>query len=323
MKAEEAEQIGIGLIQLPLSERFIAKSEASGDNRVFTAADVLGERIVRVASLMVVAARDPELVMVNARPDQQLDALAQFARMALLAPAYLWTENVRHAMAGIYGPTPELPRHVISPKLLPAPSMWWTFETGITIASRKVHGSEAVIDALMIRDLVDAFELYIVGEITSDDTIPIAVRVGRESLPFVQCHRIKYGSTYPDEFTDDPVLSHLQTVLMFSAFLNSPYIPKTTKRLFRAERRENKRRNAPDFGEEITFITLRSPEPRRHEPREGDTAAVDWKHRWIVRGHYRAQWYPGEAAHHVIWIAPYMKGPEDAPLIEHAYRVAR
>jgi hypothetical protein len=106
------------------------------------------------------------------------------------------------------------------------------------------------------------------------------------------------------------------------AFLNSPYIPKTVRRLLRAERREIARYKAADLGEEITFVTLRRPEPRRHG-KEEELAGVDWKHRWIVSGHYRAQWYPSEAAHHVIWIAPYMKGPEDAPLIEHAYRVAR
>jgi hypothetical protein len=42
-----------------------------------------------------------------------------------------------------------------------------------------------------------------------------------------------------------------------------------------------------------------------------------------VNGHVRAQWYPSEQAHRLIWIAPYLKGPEDAPMLTHAYKVAR
>jgi hypothetical protein len=55
----------------------------------------------------------------------------------------------------------------------------------------------------------------------------------------------------------------------------------------------------------------------RHEPGRVYT------HRWLVRGHHRAQWYPSLKAHKVVWIAPYIKGPADAPLKMPVYVVKR
>jgi hypothetical protein len=47
-------------------------------------------------------------------------------------------------------------------------------------------------------------------------------------------------------------------------------------------------------------------------------SSVEWSHRWIVRGHWR--WQPfknekGQDDRKRIWIAPFMKGPEDKPLV--------
>lgn len=43
-----------------------------------------------------------------------------------------------------------------------------------------------------------------------------------------------------------------------------------------------------------------------HEP-------IDWAYQWSVRGHWRNQWYAKEGRHEVIWIAPFVKGPEGKP----------
>lgn len=44
---------------------------------------------------------------------------------------------------------------------------------------------------------------------------------------------------------------------------------------------------------------------------------VQWRHRWLVRAHFRRQPYPslGEGVYKQILIAPYIKGPEGAPLL--------
>jgi hypothetical protein len=40
---------------------------------------------------------------------------------------------------------------------------------------------------------------------------------------------------------------------------------------------------------------------------------VPWSCRWLVRGHWRQQWFPARATHAPMWIHPYIKGPEDKP----------
>lgn len=49
----------------------------------------------------------------------------------------------------------------------------------------------------------------------------------------------------------------------------------------------------------------------------------EWKHRWMVRGHWRRQWYRSIQAHRPVWINPFVKGPDDAPLLggEKVYSV--
>lgn len=41
----------------------------------------------------------------------------------------------------------------------------------------------------------------------------------------------------------------------------------------------------------------------------------EWKHRWVVRMHKVRQWYPSEQRHKIIYRGPYIKGPEDKPLL--------
>lgn len=38
-------------------------------------------------------------------------------------------------------------------------------------------------------------------------------------------------------------------------------------------------------------------------------------HRWLVRGHWRRQWYPGDQVHRVIWIDEHEAGSTDHPLL--------
>jgi hypothetical protein len=56
----------------------------------------------------------------------------------------------------------------------------------------------------------------------------------------------------------------------------------------------------------------------------GGDGSREYVHRWVVRGHWRRQWYRSIQAHRPIWITPYVKGPEDAPLLggEKVYSVA-
>lgn len=77
------------------------------------------------------------------------------------------------------------------------------------------------------------------------------------------------------------------------------------------------RRRAKRYGKEdahVTVIRLRRP---KHKT-DGESQEVDWKSRWIVGGHWRKQRYgkrDEEPYYRNIWIAPYVKGPDDKPLV--------
>jgi hypothetical protein len=71
------------------------------------------------------------------------------------------------------------------------------------------------------------------------------------------------------------------------------------------------RANWKDIKEVVVF-TLRRAKPPKYE---GDEREVQWSHRWLVQGHWRNQWYSSEKVHRQIWIAPFIKGPDDKPLI--------
>ena len=85
----------------------------------------------------------------------------------------------------------------------------------------------------------------------------------------------------------------------------------------RARRREAARLGFPP-DTEVVIVRLRGEEQPRKDP-TGEEA--NYSHRFIVGGHWRNQWYPSEKVHRQIRIAPYVKGPEDKPLIVRPRRV--
>lgn len=66
----------------------------------------------------------------------------------------------------------------------------------------------------------------------------------------------------------------------------------------------------------VRYIDLRRArtEPPDHAP-ERPTGTREYRHRWVVRGHWRNQYYPSRNDHRPIWIDPHLAGPEDKPLL--------
>jgi hypothetical protein len=87
----------------------------------------------------------------------------------------------------------------------------------------------------------------------------------------------------------------------------------TTSRIVRPDRaalrRLAKQRDTSDPA--VRVISLRTPEPSEASSRDGH----EYRHQWVVRGHWRQQWYPSIADHRPVWIAPHIKGPDGAPLL--------
>jgi hypothetical protein len=64
---------------------------------------------------------------------------------------------------------------------------------------------------------------------------------------------------------------------------------------------------------EYVVVQLRKTEYKSGE-KSDDGRFIDWSHRWVVGGHWRWQPYK-ETGKKRIWIAPYVKGPDDKPLV--------
>lgn len=87
----------------------------------------------------------------------------------------------------------------------------------------------------------------------------------------------------------------------------------TTTRIVRPDRASGRRldRSGDLTDRAVRVINLRIPDPS-----EGDRPSDrEFRHQWIVRGHWRQQWYPSIDDHRPVWIAPHIKGPEGAPLL--------
>lgn len=78
----------------------------------------------------------------------------------------------------------------------------------------------------------------------------------------------------------------------------------------RAERRRTARAQLPD--RPVRVVRLRG---RQSEHDSTGMGGREYRHRWIVRGHWRQQWYPTLDDHRPIWINAHAKGPDDAPLL--------
>ena len=67
----------------------------------------------------------------------------------------------------------------------------------------------------------------------------------------------------------------------------------------------------------VTIIDLRSAyAPDQREETGSDPAGRRYRHRWVVRGHWRYQPYgPEHSLRRKQWIPVHLKGPDGAPLL--------
>jgi hypothetical protein len=91
-------------------------------------------------------------------------------------------------------------------------------------------------------------------------------------------------------------------------FLNSPYVSTVEEHPPRPERRRASR-----AGKQLPSVRIVVLRKRERETPEALDQPVEWSCRWLVRGHWRNQWYPSARVHRPVWIAGYLKGSSDKP----------
>lgn len=81
-----------------------------------------------------------------------------------------------------------------------------------------------------------------------------------------------------------------------------------------APTRAQRRRFAgpPEAIEQLRVVKLRKT-VRRNGHQQGASEAVEWSCQWAVAGHWKHHWYARSKEHRPIWIAPFIKGPDDKP----------
>jgi hypothetical protein len=103
--------------------------------------------------------------------------------------------------------------------------------------------------------------------------------------------------------------------LVFAAFrlaAQRGLVEQDTTRTPRSERRRTARLGLPERDVRVARIRRTVHDSGTEN---GTGQGREYQHRWVVRGHWRNQWYPTVEAHRPIWISPHVKGPDDAPLI--------
>lgn len=134
--------------------------------------------------------------------------------------------------------------------------------------------------------------------------------VVRNFFPWLHGHALK--SIYPVDYSA-PYISDVKRIIAAIGLFMQQRI--AVSHVAHASRNVYKRTLIRTGKEppELRIVKLRATESRIYERSESE--GREWSMRWIVRGHWRNQWYPTKKANSQIWIAPYIKGPAGKPVI--------
>ncbi len=286
-----------------------------------------GEQLVMALQLYG-SAIDPSLAILSAGLEGGPTAPAvrqlQLATQIWAATPYLWTDQIYRAIRS----SPALPSHVVSRTILPFPLMYWSFETAyplldVGISTKTGALVAAEINWMLVVDQGDSFVVIHDQASSARDQAHTPLSIVGGKMP--------YGMQWPEDAPDATrgMGTTAELVLRMLAFLNSPYVAQTEEALPRALRRRQLHDiTDPALAERenkatIHVVALRKRTPPTENTAEGETAASTWQHQWWVTGHFRAQWYASTKSHKVVWIAPYLKGPTDKPVLDKVYAVKR
>lgn len=150
---------------------------------------------------------------------------------------------------------------------------------------------------------------------------------------FIPAHGYEWCGLTPMEFTDmqgwpggvsdgassgdiDASIALERTILATWLLMGQTLSRSESMTAPRAARRRIERLD-PVLDPTVRYIDLRRARtvPSDRPDDEVGTGAREYRHRWIVRGHWRNQYYPSRGDHRPIWIDPHFAGPDDKPLL--------
>lgn len=220
------------------------------------------------------------------------------------AQPFLW----RNHAAQICRESPDLPRHVIGRHAFPYPLMFVSLETNYITRLRQSGGElECLMDSYLV--------------VAASDFLRVFTFCTLEETNFVVRTQFTFGKTYPDDFRGDELFS-LTYLLKMAAFMDGKILVETKCPIDRPQRRRMARAGVSRKVQDqlVSVVELRATETVTSGREATD---FERQHHWWVRGHWRAQWYASEQAHHPKWIDAHIKGDRLKPLLEKVYDVRR
>lgn len=133
---------------------------------------------------------------------------------------------------------------------------------------------------------------------------------GRVAYP-AQSKVWMFGKSIGDS-TEQPTREHVRWVATLLEFLGQRIVVRSQRVASRPAQRNAARQNF-QHSPIVNVVELRRRE-HHYTEREGQPNPREWSCQWLVRGHWRQQWYPSLGTHQPRWIEPYAKGPNDKPL---------
>lgn len=277
-------------------------------NRLFkivSAEDVLAEKICLSIAILEANVGNPDNpYQCIDIPDAVLDQGRVMTSQAIdRAVPYLWASaEIRKAAAAL-----KIPDHRLSRNVLPFPDLYWTWPEDLVIAENYPQWNDVGCVAVVLSDVgigITATQIFThwsspMGDIDRWFMIPGAI--------------CKYG---------EMVNPQIKPFLAMLSFLKSRFLQHEIRKPERSIRKEIARLGQVEMPA-VNFVDLRYPQREEAERSGQNKMSIDRKYRWLVSGHIRAQWYPSSGSHDLIWIDPYIKGPDHAPMKPSAYRVIR
>lgn len=232
---------------------------------------------------------------------------------------YFWEKNIQTTVFNSAGDIKDA-FTLINEVNLPKRDCWWHLERvlgTVNPETREPDGSTINFISMGWRDNKFGFTAWMEVPSVSVPAIPIftaTVKPGDENIHV-------YLPSVVAGMAEDRALhvasQLLRMILAGAAWMSQKIVVTDEHPLPRSFRRHSN----------LTVNTVRVIRLRRseHKPTNGESE-VEWSHRWLVNGHWRNQPYgPGKMERKLIWISPYVKGPDDKPFVPKTdiYRVDR
>lgn len=151
------------------------------------------------------------------------------------------------------------------------------------------------------------------------------IQVPMDNKPHDHGDLLGRAAEYPDEEIEkykDFISKARATIKAAWLLMSQSFVTVTEQSVGRPIREKKGKTKKPP---KVKIISLRKHSTKATN-NNGDPTPANFDYRFIVKGHWRMQPYgPGRKRVRPVWIAPYIKGPEDKPLrvVDKVYHLKR